>query len=450
MTNREGPAELRIYTGLHAGARTRLHPGTYLLGSDSTCDIILRDKGVANRHAELRIGGDSGNRLHPLPEYADSFSDGIDIKSGNGVAIGPVVIAVEKADSPWANVPWEQTESAAIDSSTRAPLGPSLSQRDSPISAPSPADDALHTEPQNSRRSQPVRLAALLLISALGLSSIWQNEAPEPAPSLAPIAVSADSGRLAQITAILTSLEMNDRAQVISLPNGSDLVTALLLSEDEKESLAAALSRLNPRPGLKTSSENELIQSVIDAVAGKGETLRAEYLGAGNFRLHGNVREKNARDILLSELASEFPAVRQFEDALTTPEMMAEQLVAQLRTEGFSDISGTWNEDSFVITCLQAPENRLTLARALEQADQRFGRWLKFSVRTGKQKTLTGKAKSTLPFQIGSVVGGSNPYVVLLNGQKILVGGQIENWYLTGVDSEHVVFEGPRRISIPR
>lgn len=450
MTNWKDPAELRIYNGLHAGARTCLLPGTYVLGSNSHCDIILRDKGIADRHAELRVSGASGNFLQLLPECTDDPGDSIDIIPGKGVSIGPLLIAIESASAPWTNATWRQIESAeAIDFSTQLSPLPAHSEQESSHAAPTLADSARYSTQHHTKRWRSGRLAALLLVGTFGLSSLWQKEGQAPVPASS-ITIAPDTRRLAQITEVLTSLGMTDRTQVTSLPNGTDLVTALLLSEDEKDSLAAALSRLHPRPGLNIPNETELIQSVIDTVTGKGETLRAEYLGSGNFRVHGYVGSEIARDILLNELASEFPAVRHFEDSLTTPAMMAEKLIMHLKTTGFSDVKGSWSDDLFVLDLVQAPENRLALARSLEQADRKFGRWLKFNIRTGRKNALLPETNDSLPFKIGSVVGGSIPYVVLLTGQKILIGGKFENWILIGVDSEHVVFEGSRRVSIPR
>ena len=46
---------LRIFTGPHAGAELELKAGTWLLGSDPACDIVLQDSSVAARHARLCI-----------------------------------------------------------------------------------------------------------------------------------------------------------------------------------------------------------------------------------------------------------------------------------------------------------------------------------------------------------------------------------------------------------
>lgn len=46
---------LAIEEGLHEGARLKLDPGSYRVGSAPDCDIILHDDGVASQHALLRV-----------------------------------------------------------------------------------------------------------------------------------------------------------------------------------------------------------------------------------------------------------------------------------------------------------------------------------------------------------------------------------------------------------
>jgi hypothetical protein len=48
--------ELRVLSGPSLGAVIELGPGTYVIGSDGGCDLVLAaDASVAGRHLELRV-----------------------------------------------------------------------------------------------------------------------------------------------------------------------------------------------------------------------------------------------------------------------------------------------------------------------------------------------------------------------------------------------------------
>ncbi len=46
---------LRFFSGIHLGAEISLSAGTYSLGKDASCDIILHDQSIAAKHIQLRI-----------------------------------------------------------------------------------------------------------------------------------------------------------------------------------------------------------------------------------------------------------------------------------------------------------------------------------------------------------------------------------------------------------
>jgi len=49
-----------------------------------------------------------------------------------------------------------------------------------------------------------------------------------------------------------------------------------------------------------------------------------------------------------------------------------------------------------------------------------------------------------VPFGILSVVGGDTPFIVLEDGQKLLVGGTYRNYRLISIEDNQLTFDGPR------
>ena len=442
----EGTAELRIFTGLHAGARAILPPGKYLLGSDPSCDFVICDKGIAHQHAELSIDAKIW-RYRLLLADEGTPPEGLELAPGIGVPMGPVVISIDAANAPWREISEPATSTKIVDALAENDEGEA---GDPPFVTEPPDFSAARVSPTKGKtRCWSWTFAISTGIIALALFLIPRPQAEAPTPAV--IAASLDDGaQTRRITAVLMSLNMVDRVQLIRQPGNHFLVSATLISDDEYEQLASALSRLNPRPGLQVSDERELVQSVLEAVSARGDGLKAEYLGAGRFRLLGNVASDEALSALFQALKAEFPAVREFEDALTTPAVLAMRVLDRLREEGLPEVQGQWHEGVFIIDTMTAPPNRLALARALEQIDKEWGRWLKFAVRTGLPVSSAAPRADSLPFQLSSIVGGTTPYVILPDGQKVLPGGHIGRWRLVEISSTQVVFDGPRKVTLSR
>ena len=449
--NQSGQAEFRIFTGLHAGARAILPPGRYLVGSDASCDLIVCDEGVAEQHAELRIE-EADWLFRPLQPGKGIPNDGLKLAPGIGVALGPVVVALDAANAPWREPaletePEKPTEPPAEEAPAEMP--------EVPVGAAEPAEP---TVPVAANESKPQKKSkagwhAMLLVLAIAAgiltTTVLHEEAAPPSKPRGPSAALI-AEREARIAAVLKDLGFTERTQLSRLGDGNLLVTATLIDDDEHEQLAAALAQLNPRPGLKVFSEKELVQSVLDAVAAREEGLKAHYLGSGRFRIQGKVASDEERDALLKALAAEFPSVREFENALLTPLLMAEQLLERLRKSGLPEATGQWTDGVFVIASKKPAADLAAVTQAMTQADADFGRWLRFSVQVEKAPALATPREYRLPFKLVGVVGGTTPYVVLQGGTKVLVGGQVDNWRLVGVDDTQVIFDGPQRVALRR
>ena len=59
-------------------------------------------------------------------------------------------------------------------------------------------------------------------------------------------------------------------------------------------------------------------------------------------------------------------------------------------------------------------------------------------------------AADSVPFVIRSVVGGPQPFIVLEDGSKLLVGGVYRKYRLVAVENTRIIFEGPRSAIVTR
>lgn len=109
---------LRIFSGFHLGAEIELINGTTVLGSDDSCDIILNDSSLAERHAALRITADSGIPAVEVQALDGSVlidgvahTEAVQIPPARPFQLAAVCLAWAQADTDQAEA-WTRVEAA--------------------------------------------------------------------------------------------------------------------------------------------------------------------------------------------------------------------------------------------------------------------------------------------------------------------------------------------------
>lgn len=461
-----GPVlQLRILSGMHAGACAPLDGDAYLLGALDDCDFVLTDAGVQPHHARLSRT-DGGWQLDWVAqEGGEPVLAPMRLESGKAVPMGPIVVAVDDALAPW----------PTLEQLVLVPHAPALEPQLPPPAQP------VGESGQRARRRRLLPATALLapLMSAL-MWFAWPagsgqmpaagdpgaGTADDPVAAAAPLAPGQpDMSQKQAIDAALKSAGLGGQAKVEHTGAGW-LVHAPVMSETEGEALSAALSRIRPRPALRLTTESDLRDEVAPALARLAQEQRAALslhpAGQGRFRIEGTMDSAAARDTLLAALARSFPHVRGWDNAVSTPQDAGMRLLAELRQQGWQ-ASGEWGDGAMQITVQlhqrDVPHWERTLMAATQANPVPLRARLDI-VQAGAAASAApvapvapaaASAASTLPFTVRSVVGGDMPYVLLTNGEKLAHGAVSQGWRLSAVSVSQVVFEnGARRAVLTR
>ena len=256
----------------------------------------------------------------------------------------------------------------------------------------------------------------------------------------------------AAITAVVTALNLQSRVRIDTAENNplGLLVRAGPLSDEETEALAAALSRLSPRPGLRVVSEFALREAVQEALArqaaAKSAALTLQQLAVGRFRIQGRLAENSDRDAVMAALQTEFADMAVFESGLQTSPDIAAAMVEALQKEGIATVKGEWINGKLQLQA-QMPKASLPLweASLLRIADRyRLPFNATLGWMTASASTLDTRVNAGLPFVLQSIVGGFMPYVSISNGNKILLGGSYLGWTLLDISAQRVLFENDK------
>lgn len=443
--------ELRILTGIHAGAREPL-AGEGVIGADAGCDFVLADEGVLPRHARLAVHQDGWQ----LQWLSDETAAPIDLKPGLAVSLGSVLVTVDHAPAPWPATPQVhelQAVVAANDESAGEAQADPVAQAvvHAAETPPVHATMAAVAAPSGPPRAFWWGGGALLVVAA-AVGIAWPlMSAPVAQPVMQPVALARPSpAQRAAIERVLQDMSLMDRTR-IDAQGANWIVRATYLDDEEAENLAVALSKITPRPGLRMTSERDLRQDIDEAMIRMGSgihgVIKSKYLGDARFRIEGMLPTSTERDTVLHTLKTSFPQVRGWENGLLVPEDVAAKLVEELGRAGFYDVSGRWKDGVFDMDVKLLQQQVPRWERALQLALVKYTVPINATLSFDRPTAMQGR----LPFQVRSVVGGETPYVILGDGSKLMVEGTRAGWKLASVDAAQVVFQhGEQRAVLAR
>ncbi len=461
--------ELRILSGMHAGARAPLQGEGYLLGALSDCDFVLEDAGVQPHHARLSrcdagdAGDDGAEGGWQLDWVAQEGGEPLlaptRLQHGKAVPLGPIVVAVDEPGAPW----------PTLEQLVLVPHAPALEPSLPPPQMPEPHEAPLAGLRGRLRGVSARRMAAAVAAVTLGLSAAaaaalvsWPlgldhlggpGEATVAQP---PKAVAPDPAQRQAIESALAARGLAGRARVE--PAGALwLVRAPVMTDQDGEALGAALSRLQPRPLLRLPTEQELRDEVTEAlprlVGEHASAVKLRPMGPGRFRLEGRMARAEDRDKLLRAAAEAFPQAA-WDNGVLTPEEAAAELLAELRNRGWQ-AGGEWKDGALQVQVTLQQRDVPNWEQTLLAVNRTHAVPLRATMAFAQSAPAPSPApranEARLPFQIRGVVGGDMAYVLLSNGDKLSQGGVWQGWRLASVTATQVTFEnGAQRAVLAR
>lgn len=451
--------ELRILSGMHAGARVALKDGAYLIGSQADCDLVLTDEGVLPEHAYLSPQGNGEWEVDWNTAETEDGPAPSSLQPGKAFALGPVIIMIDDPQAEWPTL--EQLVLVQHSPAVRA----HAEAQDVPSQAP--ALRWTGRVRQALKRMTVWLLTAGAALASAGALVAWPMDGGKAgssgkavpgaggaaAPASAP--ASHDSAQKLAIERALAQLGLVGRVKLEPTEQGW-LVRAAGMSETEADALAAGLSTVRPRPALRITTEQDLREAVSDAILRLAQEYKGriapQYEGEGKFRIDGHLATPAEKDRLAQALAAAVPDVREWNIAVTTGDEAAEKLLAVLRAGGSWELTGQVKDGTLRMDVkLQRSQVRQweqALVSAVRANPFAFEARLQFP--QGGDEPVVAQSEA-LPFEVRVTVGGDMPYVILQGGQRLSRDGEWHGWRLASIGASQLVFEnGARRAVLQR
>ena len=463
--------ELRVLSGLHRDARCLVEDGS-VLGADPACDIVLADDGMGPRAARVRIGA-AGWDLAVDDGQSGTHAD---IPPGTPfnrpVPLGPVWITVARRGDPWTNAPDAANDASAqaaaepvlgaVNVDTAAPSTAAISAVSGPAAADASASASANDEDRQLERRLPLPpaqgrrrkrdswpmmlgLAAVVLtiIVAIALALMPQSSATR-APQVDPRLAAAEKS-VGQISAVFDRMGLASRLHVSMSRDGMVTVSGWVRNAAEQDAVASALSQIWPMPAMRVSNEDEVVRTARGALRAFNVRYEPRYEGDGRLNIAGIASSARERASALDALRAQLPGMTVLGNDIALTQQLSDTLSSQLVDAGLSGVMLAWKPDHLEIAPGALDDDQQT--RLQELVDDFNKSYL------GVAKLAAASAApaaDSVPFVIRSVVGGSQPFVVLEDGSKLLVGGVYRKYRLVAVENTRIIFEGPRTAIVTR
>ncbi len=408
--------ECRILAGLHQGASALLSPtsDTYSVGTGSDADIVLRDLPVST--AQIRVDAQSWSWTDP--EYAFTLA------LGEALDLGGVTLQICRAGDVWPASPTParvQRRPSARDADTTDRDNAADDAISEPASeatiATASADedtDAAHaagderdpsalSAPTNraapamrrsrSRLAQVLVIIALAAAAGLPLAGAWiastpeeSSEAPAAAAAAEPAPAAATEAELAAIEALIVEQEMQDRIEAsLNDETGRIEIAGVVADDDALENLVRAVRKVAQRVAMRVLTQADFAGEVAALQDDLPPDVKIASKPVGTVTLEGIVADDAERESLIVQVESALP--------------MAAEIYVDIKTR--TDL-------------------------ALEKRRQ--------------QKTAEVIPDPPLP-QLMAVVSGPEPFLVMPNGDRIMVGGMVNGLTVMAISNTHIDYQ---------
>ena len=441
--------ELRVLFGPQAGSRLQVAPGNYDLGEGDECEVILSGPKMLGRHAQLSFDGEQLT-ISPLDgkvcdaqgnEITESFPLGL----GMPVEMGGIWISVDDVDAEWP----DPTDVVSIMPPAAAAPPTSTSAEDSSTEKNDSADE----KPR--RRAKAALITSITALTVMGIAGItlaaWLvNHPNQPTTTLdaTPKAALPDPPNLHKVRQILGTTAAGSSVEVIVTRDRRLLIKGFVPDQASKTALTTVLETLTPPPQIDLQVDADLSAAAATLLAERidpaSAKLKVESVSGGVLTIEGAVLTQRARDAVMDLLQTSLPGLKRVNASIVMAEDLPQLLQDQLAASGLlKKIQIIDKQPEFI------------LRGTLNDDDMR--RWenliVNFTDRYGKLLPIKAVFKLTTrkpPVNVQAIVGGTTPFVITENGDRITRGGDVNGNTLMIVKDTEIIFEGSERFRISR
>ncbi len=468
---------LRIFSGVHLGAEIELTEGTYVIGTDDACDLILSDSSLAARHAALRVFSDGRNVQVTAEPLDGSFMLSGDVikneqvvPQGQPFQLGLVMLAWLETPSATAAA-WRDVEESLLREKTRqdndvreepaTTSAASSGDANKTVTPTPPQAEELTLSGENKADEAPTprssgkvfrRLGAVVAILLVGaLSLTWRTGKEDVSPEQQVRALLDEAGyQKLTVTGTATGVTVSGRiasdrergrllrlAQFLQFPVYLDVT----VRSDAADAVRASFNSLglfpevtelppSAHPGLlvKGYIKNGILeeQALTETMRNVPDLRPSEQTGKAKLTLFRDIRHESDIQVLLA---------------------------AALAEKGLGAVKTDYLPGRIVLHGAFTPQTKAALEEATARVQERLGVPVPFNIvndaemltqaksdniytRQEKPRAEQSKKAAAAPpdepaaFRVTSVSMGAMKFITLDGGERVFEGGELPGGYV--------------------
>lgn len=444
----QAPVELRVLVGPQAGSCLSLSVGEYHLGTSDECEIILIGPRLEAVHAKLSFDGDQITITPGDGKICDAqgneITDTFPLALGMPVDLGGIWVSVDNTAALW-------PDPADILPVPPKPVAPTSDGSEGKM-----LDGSIDDAGRPLRKRAKIVLAssalALILVALAGIAiAAWFIKQPQR-PASTPIATKpakpAVPASQRKIQQILANLDLVDSVDTKVSDKGIVIVSGYLSDMATKTQVMSALENILPKPQTELYVDSELLASAQKVLAEKLDPskvkLRAEDVKEGLLKVQGAALMQSVKDGAFETLRAEVPGIRRVEGTVLLADDLPQQFQEKILAAGLmKKLQVVSRQPEFVLRGAMTENELTSWEKILVEFDENYGKILPI-------KATIRLVRKNSPVDLEVIVGGSMPFVITENGNRVTRGGEVNGHTLIMVKDTEVIFDGNEKLKISR
>ena len=437
---------LKVLSGTHLGAEVVLSGQGYILGRDESCDLVLDDVSLSDRHIGLRMEG--GHAVLTLvdterPVYVDDerLEDGsVVLKPFQLITIGALFLAVGPSDEPWPEIdlllerklkPGPPAETApAAEETAGAP-------------ADAPPSGTAAAAPEVSSRKRPlaagVAVIAVIALAAIMVLILLAGDLLAPGMVVDSRLTPEQTRDIEQLAA-----QYGATVRIEETAPGQRRIAGYIDTEGNRQRLRAGLAELGVRAELAIVPSEKIKQAMTAILDNKiNQDARSQVevttpAGApGDFVLKGYADDREAWEAALLDIRRNVLNYRSLKDEVRTRADLRDEL-RKLVAESFpGGVEVDESEHGLVLVSELEGKERKALKELAERFEAGFRPWVTVVV---LEDGAAPSEASTVELDLHGISFGVSPHLIMKDGQRYGEGSQLDNGYVVdSITTEYVL-----------
>ncbi len=427
---------LKILSGVHVGAEVVLSTEELVLGQDESCDLVLNDVSLSDRHISLRMEGEQAlltllDTARPIYVGKQKLESGeLTPEPFQLISIGTLFLVVGPADAEWPviDLQLKQKMTALSESGETVAVGEKEEEDGGDNEAASVITD------RSSRLIWFIAVGVPILVLLIVFTA-WLLTPDSSAPTAEEIET-----RVQQIATHYGAV-----VEVEQGHEGDTHITGYIETEEKRQEFLTELENSDIILDANIVATQQVVNSltlILDNEVNRDRVNQVEVVmvptSPGDFILKGYVGDADLWHSTLAKLRR-YTTYRRLDDEVQTLDDRISALKNMLVVVNLEDVEiKRGNQGLLLLPGKMEPESKQRLTDVIKTFNRKFAS--RPPLTTPKEGGLS--ESSSLKLDIRGISFGDNPHIIMGNNQRYGEGSRLDNGYsVKSITQEYILLQ---------